>query len=265
MRKLPRLEWISLLYLTLFVLAVMSPSLVRDRLFGLPESRAEELLIFTFGVCGLLTFSAYQRVMERRDREREQAFRDRDRAKQELASSYEYIGAINRQMEALKRIANQTAAGVVQEERVRKDVFQSLAGSAATFVRAKSATIRMIGWEPLRTVREFHADPAHPVRISNKQLLRVHKERLGHAMIKDESGADILVIPSDRQTAPSMAFVLIAAEGTGGEAIDSGILKVCANQAELLHHSMRRGTGTAEDEPMALIAAAESQVIGDVS
>jgi hypothetical protein len=263
MLKLPRLEWISLLYLGLFVLAVMSPSLVRGNLFGLQEQRAEELLIFAFGLSGLLTFSLYQRVMERREEERAAAVRERDKTRQELVSSYEYIGAMNRQMDALKRVANQTATSLVEHDDVRKELFQSLAAGAASLVRAQQATIRIVSLDQLRTVREFHAVTGSPVRVANKELHRVHAEHRSYGLARGDRGTSVLVIPSDRH-ARLKAFILIPSDGNTTP-VDDGILKVYANQAELLHHSLEQKKMPIPNEPMALIHAAERQAVGEVS
>jgi hypothetical protein len=47
--RLPRFEWISLIYLAFFALAILSPSMVRHAVLGIPEEQAEEALIFLFG------------------------------------------------------------------------------------------------------------------------------------------------------------------------------------------------------------------------
>lgn len=238
MRKFLRLEWVSVLYLILFVLAVVTPRVITKDYFGLEQVHIEELLIFTFGMVGLVTFSLYERLMERRDAEREEALRERDKTRQELVSSYEYIGAVNRQIETLKRVANETAVSLVEEDRVRKELFQSLAASAATFVRTRQATIRIVALDQLRTVREFHADSNTPIRISNKELFRVHQEGKSHDFVHSENGADILVIPSDRKASSSRAFILAAAGPAALAQTDDTMLKVYANQAELLHLSL---------------------------
>ena len=92
MKKGLRIEWISIIYLIFFVLAVLSPSIHTRPLFGLSETQLEELTIFLFGIAGLITFAAYERLMEKREKERKETDENLHRAKQELIESYAYIG-----------------------------------------------------------------------------------------------------------------------------------------------------------------------------
>lgn len=262
-----RLEWISILYLALFVLAVLTPRMVSRSLFGFEEVRIEETLIFAFGLTGLLTFSLYGKLVERREKERAAAEAERDRAKKELTSSYAYIGNINRQMDALKRAANETATTVLEQNGThKKELLQSLAASAAAFVRAPQATIRILDIKNTRTIREYHADANNPVRAHNKHLLTLHGETRSHGFVQGDTG-EIFVIPSDRTGDAAKAFILIPVLRTElPEELDGGILRVYANQAELLHHSLvSPDEPTGSTEPMALIRAAEEQVVGEVS
>jgi hypothetical protein len=265
MRKLLRLEWVSVLYLGLFVLAVLTPRLVTRDWFSFEEVRIEEALIFFFGITGLVTFSLYERLMERREKEREDALRERDTARQELVSSYEYIGAVNRQIESLKALANQTAATVVAEEDgAHKELFQSLAASAASLARSRHATIRVVALDRLRTIHEYHADPARPLRVANKELQRAHDEGHPSSVIQGEDGGEILVIPSDRTPTPVKTFILVAVEPDGLANGDADLLKVYANQAELLHHALGRKDRPALDS-LSLVREAERRSVGQVS
>lgn len=234
-RPLIRLEWISLLYLALFVLAVLSPSMVRHGLAGISEEHVEELFIFVFGMTGLATFMIYERIMESKDREREDAVTTLDKTKRELASSYEYIGSVNRNIEALKTLANESVSSFDEEDRYRKELFRSIVTNAATLVRAQQGMIRVVALSKLRTIREFSVEPNAPIRISNKDLLETHMREKSHAFIRDEEGSDVLVVPSSRRDMDAKAFLLIPLSKGETPEIDPGMLRVYANQAELLY------------------------------
>lgn len=229
-----RLEWISILYLALFVFAILSPSFVTRDYFGISEERVEELMIFTFGIVGLIIFSLYERVMERKEKEREEAITDRDRARRELVSSYEYIGGVNRQIDALKRLANETASSLM-EDQAQKHIFKSLAASAAALIRAKNGVIRIVSFDKLRTVREFSVDGAQPVRVANRDLLDVHERGRSHCFIRDEAGYEVLVVPSSRRDNIMKAFILLPTDPDVMPDVDPGFLNVYANQAEVLY------------------------------
>jgi hypothetical protein len=210
------------------------------------EQNVEETLIFIFGMAGLGTFTLYERVMEHREHERDQALSDRDQARRELVSSYEYIGAVNRQIDALKKLANETATSLTESDRVRKDLFQSLAASAAALVHSQHAVIRIVALDRLRTIREFLLDPKQQMSVHNRDLRSVHDGGQSHAFVRSEEGHEVLVVPSDRQDLVSKAFILVRTNSDQVPNVDPGLLKVYANQAEVLYRVLAgKGDGPA--------------------
>ncbi|MBI4138973.1 hypothetical protein HY479_02370 [Candidatus Uhrbacteria bacterium] len=260
-----RVEWISLVYLAFFVLAVLSPSLVRSNWFGIEERHVEEVLIFLFGIVGLSIFSTYQRIMERHEREHEDAKNEYDRAKRELVESYKYIGAINRQIDVLKRVANQTSLSIVESDHLAKDLLTTLVSSAAASVGARSAFLRCIEQDKLRTEYEVHhaADGETAVKISNKDLVSIHATGRSHAAVRSEDGREILVVPSDRQGTRLKAYLIIGMPEGGESHVDPSLLKVFVNQAELLRHALNRPAKSGTT-PIELVHEAERQAIGVV-
>lgn len=224
-----------MLYLLLFVLAVLSPSLIRHDFFGISEDHVEEVLIFFFGLTGLVVFGLYERLVEHKDQEHVEVVTNLDRTKRELVESYEYIGAVNRQVEALKKLANQTAGSIDAEQHLRKELFRSIAASAAALVRSEHGAIRFVSLNKLRTLKEFLVDPNVAIPISNKDLLEVHLRDRSHHFVRDEQGRNVLVIPSSRKDMDAKAFLLLPTTMQDKLEIDGGFLRVYANQAELLY------------------------------
>ncbi|MFA5129455.1 MAG: hypothetical protein WC477_00885 [Patescibacteria group bacterium] len=252
MAKQPRFEWVSFIYLAFLVLAVLSPSMVRHNIFSIPEEQAEEILIFLFGATGLICFSMFEKWIDHKERERQSAMTDLDKARRELASSYEYIGAINRRIEALKKLANETVQALPSADTHERELFRSIAAGAATHVRLQHGMIRFVSLQKLRTLKEFSVDPDQLFRVSNRDLLDIHLQERSHAFVRDESGADVLVIPSSRSDMESKAFLLLqmpAGVATTTD-IDAEILRVYANQAEVLYRVLEKnkGNGTIEVE-----------------
>lgn len=260
-----RLEWISLVYLALFVLAVLSPSLITKNFFGIPERHVEEFLIFLFGVVGLATFSIYQRIMEKSEQEHEDAKSEYDRARHELVDSYKYIGNINRQMEVLKRLANQTSLKILDSEHPHKDLLNTLLQSAAESAGARAALIRYVDLERLQTKHEvLHSlDKAFIFKVPNKELCRIHEAGLAHSCFRDDEAREIIIVPSDYKNKDVKAYLFIA-PGPDGADIDTSLLKVFVNQAEFLKRAVT-GQEKALLEPLELVKQAEKQVVGDVA
>lgn len=233
-----RLEWISFVYLAFFVLAVFSPSLFAKGYFGLSETLLEELTIFFFGVAGLITFTIYERIMEKRVQEEEKMRSDYHRAKHELIESYAYIGSINRKIEMLKKLANDTSLQLKEgNKRLPKELFQALAANACAACGARAALIRFVDMERLRTDKEFlhQGDSPYAFKIANRDLRAIHDQRVTHASVRGEDGHEVLVIPSDHMGADLKAHLILWLDDQAIAEIDTSLLKVFVNQAEALY------------------------------
>jgi hypothetical protein len=240
-----RIEWISLVYLMLFVLAVMSPELINRPYFGMSEETTEEILIFIFGIAGILTFSIYQRIVERKEQERAAAENDREHVRRELIESYQYIGSVNRQVNLLKELANKTSLEIVESEKLSKDIMASLLANAAASVGAQTAFIRFLDVEKGRTDHEvLHSlEGIKTLKVSNKELLNAHAAGVSHAFIRSECGRELIVVPSDHRDVPVKAFLLTLAAPDMARDMDTSLLKVFANQAELIYHTLKKQNG----------------------
>ncbi len=237
MKKSSRIEWISIIYLVFFVLAVLSPSIHSRPFFGLTETQLEELTIFLFGIAGLLTFATYERLMERRDQERAQTDADYGRVKRELIESYAYIGSMNRKIELLKKVANDTSLAGEQGKQ-HKDLFHAVAQNACAAVGAEAVLIRFMNQEPLRTEAEYmhQAGGQSSIKVANKDLLTLKQQGTSHAFVRSEDGKEVLVVPSDHKES-GRAFLLLTLDSEHIQELDIPLLKVFANQAEMLYRN----------------------------
>lgn len=262
-----RVEWIYLVYLLFFLLAVMSPSIVGSDHFGIEQSSLEEILIFLFGLAGLCTFAVYERLIERRMQERDVALGHAEKAKAELIESYQYIGSVNRQIEVLKTLVNKTSISLVDTDTYWKDILQSLAANAAASVNATSVLIRFLDLDKLRTEREvFHAiGKEKQLRMSNKELRKLHDFGSSHAFLRTEDGQEILVVPSDRKESTMKVYFMLTTDPSKTTDQDVSLAKVFANQAELVYHSLMRRVKDDDGGPLDQIVNLTSQVKGEVS
>ena len=235
--KSNRLQWMSLLYLAFFVLAVLSPSIYTHGYFGFSETQLEELTIFLFGMAGIVSFTLHERFMERRDQEHEQAQNDYQKAQTELIESYAYIGSMNRKLDLLKKLADEQTVAMAGEKRIPKDLFHAIASHARAAVGAQAALIRFVELPRLRTEREFgHEHSATNIfQVSNKDLRSLHEERKSHGLLKSDDGRDVLVVPSDGEH-PLKGYLLLHVKEAEVADIDTALLKVFVNQAEMLYN-----------------------------
>ena len=254
-----RLEWISLVYLLFFVLAVFSPTFYHHSYFGLPEEVLEEITIFVFGLAGIVTFSLYERLMERRERERDQAQNQYQNAKVELMDSYAYIGSVNRKIELLKQLANETSSKLNGDRQLTRELFQSLLTNACSAVGAESAMLRMVEHTKLRTEREFfYQGKPFVFRVPNRDLRTIHEKDLSHSFVLSEDGRDILVIPSDKKEGEVKTYLLLRLPNRQIPEVDASLLKVFVNQAEMLYRNFPVGDHVDKPAPVATGAEVES-------
>ncbi len=259
-----RFEGISLLYLGFFVLAVMAPSIITHDYFGIPRVHLQESLIFLMGLSGLLTFTLYERVVEKRVAERDQATQSAERATKELVESYQYIGSMNRQLEVLKKLANETSMSLVKSDTYWKDLLQSLASNAASCADAERVLLRYVELDRLRTEREvsYSVNDTRPLRVANKELRQLHESGLSYAFICTETGEEVLVVPSDTKHKVK-AYVIVARDSSQASDLEISLLRVLANQAELVYHTLIRPKETLS--PLLLVEAVTAESVGEVS
>jgi hypothetical protein len=248
----------------LFVMAVFAPSIVSRDYLGIPEQHVEEFLIFVFGLTGISIFMLYERTMETRDKEERQIRESWENAKRELVSSYQYIGSLNRQMDVLKKMTNDTSVSIMEQDRLGKDLLQSLIKEASANVGSTAATLRFVQLDKLRTEREIHHGNGSgtPITVANKELKRIHEEKRSFEHLTVD-GRGLLVVPSDRRQGQVKAFIILQAAVPTTEEFDPSVLKVFANQAELVYRSLRK-EDLSERPAIELVDAATKKPAGEI-
>jgi len=227
-----------MVYLVLFVMAVVSPSIVSRNYFGIPEAQVEEILIFLFGISGLGVFSLYDRLVEKRLKARDKEAENAERAMKELAESYRYIGSLNRHIEVLKSTVNETSLSLTAPK-IGKNLMQSLLANAAACAGSHGTLLRFVELEKLRTESEYGAE-TNVIKIGNKQLVQLHESRQPHAFLRSDDGAEILVVPSDRKDSKARAHLMLLVDSSRITEVELSLLKVFANQAELVHEILKQ-------------------------
>lgn len=234
-----RVQWMSFLYLAFFVLAVLSPSIYQQGYFGIPETLLEEGTIFLFGIAGILTFTLYERHIERREEETARIEGDVQRTKAELVESYSYIGAVNRKIELLKKLMNDTSMTLVDRKRLPKELLQAIAQNAMGAVGAEAVLLRIMDQTTLRTIAEVQVNAKGPqvFRVPNRELKAIEDAHATHAFLLTEDDRDVLAIPSDAFTETSKSYLLLFLPTQHIPEIDVSLLKVLVNQAEMIHRT----------------------------
>ena len=145
---------------------------------------------------------------------------------------------MNRKIELLKKTANSASLGVA-DGKLAKELFQAVAENALAAVGAEAVLVRFVSPEPLRTEAEFfHAGTnSGAIKVANKDLVALKQNKSSHAFVRSEDEKEILVIPSDHHET-GRAYLLMALSGDKVQELDISLLKVFANQAEMLYRSL---------------------------
>jgi hypothetical protein len=263
-----KFQWISIVYLLLFALAVFSPSLVKQGYFGLHEQHVEEALIFLFGLAGISIFMLYERLMEKKEKEHLAVQDACDRARRELVSSYQYIGSLNRKMDTLKKIANDTSVSIYEQDQLSKDLLDSLVRAASGTIGGSPALLRVIRLDKLRTEHEVFHDMSinkngKSLHISNKELKQIHDENKAyHFFSADEQR--FVAIPSDRNSGGHKAFLILKWHDEPEESFDPSVLKVFTNQAELIYGVLQKRGQLNPETPIDIVDNVTKDVVGEV-
>lgn len=91
-------------YLILFVFMIVTPEFVRDGLLFFSEEDFESILIFCFGMVGLLLYLGKESAFLRAVREKLSLQQETNQIRRDLSQSYSYIGEMNRRIDIVKNM-----------------------------------------------------------------------------------------------------------------------------------------------------------------
>lgn len=121
---------------------IFTPEVVSDGLFFFGEEDLESVIIFVFGLIGLLLYLGKESALIRTVTEKLSLQQESNKIRKDLAQTYTYIGEINRQLEILKNMiveSPHTAKELLQED--REQVFQSVFGAALLLAQSDAAEL----------------------------------------------------------------------------------------------------------------------------
>ncbi len=91
-------------YLLLFIAMIVTPELTRDGVLFFSEDDFESLLIFCFGMLGLLLYLGKESAFLRAVREKLSLQQETNQIRKDLSQSYSYIGEMNRRIDIVRNM-----------------------------------------------------------------------------------------------------------------------------------------------------------------
>lgn len=146
-----------LVYLALFLFAVLTPEVVTGSILFVPEELIESVLVFLFGSTGFFIYFAKEKALIRHIREKLQLQQEKHDITRDLSDSYSYIGETNRKMDVLKELV--VSLPVVLDrirKKEKKSVYDGLSKAIMLFSKTDSFSLRIVDCERKRVEREVH-------------------------------------------------------------------------------------------------------------
>jgi len=211
------------IYLIIFIIAVLSPDIIRGSLYFLSEKRAEELLIFFLGVTGFFLFFSKDRQLFLQKIEKKRDKKKIDQTIKDLVESYSYIGEVNRKMDILMSIS----LGLTEKSNLSKnkqtEIYRAIIEAAKFLMKADCAQLKFINAENDVLEKEIKIDNCS-CAIKTENIIKMKSS--GNA----EQFEKFLVTTSHHKIKNVMCYLIVGDyEEQGDKTIE--MLKVLASQA----------------------------------
>lgn len=183
-------------YLTLFLLAVFTPTIIKDGVLFIPEETVEGALIFLFGVIGFSLSVAKEKAIFKHIKARLYLEREKHDITKDLSDSYSYIGEANRKIDVLQTLVDKFPEMVYGfQTGGRKQSYQALKRELRTYLKSDVFSVRIVD-------------------LGTKSL----KTSFGEGAIEDAKGISAEALAgTERGISESDGFVIIrASEEVGG-------------------------------------------------
>lgn len=183
-------------YLTLFLLAVFTPTIIRDGILFVPEETVEGVLIFLFGVIGFSLSVAKEKAIFKHIKARLYLEREKHDITKDLSDSYSYIGEANRKIDVLQTLVDKFPEMVYGfQTGGRKHSYQALKREFRTYLKSDVFSVRIVDLET-----------------------KCLKNSFGEGVVEDAKGISAeALVGMDRGIGESDGFAIIrASEEVGG-------------------------------------------------
>ncbi|MCX6765868.1 MAG: hypothetical protein NT136_02830 [Candidatus Moranbacteria bacterium] len=214
------------IYLIIFILAVLSPELIRQDFPLIDEERAEELAIFFLGTAAFLIYLIKEKQLIWNIKEKQKIQKEASIISRNLTDSYSYIGEINRKMDILKNIALGLPESSVLTPEKEKEIYDSILHALYAFSKSKRIIIRFIDLSSHHTIKEVKSNKKISCGSTNEEIVK-RKERL------IETDYYFLIKPP-RDINNTTVCIAIAKQNKQQKLEDPEIIEALASQALFL-------------------------------
>lgn len=214
------------IYLTLFILVVLTPKIIQEGALFLREEDVESLIIFCFGLFAFVLYLAKEKTLLRVFREKLHLQKRTNLITRDLSDSYSYIGGMNRKFDIVKDLIfylpKDTAEVLSKRE---PETYQPIIQAVKLLAKTKTVSLRFVNTKTKEVEKVVEDDAENVFSSFDAKTLVASKKTFW-----EESGS--VIVRSPRQ-AKSMAAYIIFSKATN-RVDDIEIFKILASQALLL-------------------------------
>lgn len=194
-------------YLFLFILIVFTPEFVRQGFLFLGEENLESLLIFCFGMLGLLLYLGKESALLKTVKEKIFLQRETNQIRKDLAQSYSYIGEMNRRFDIIRNSLVTLPTLTLRSFSKRKmELYEPVFDALHLVTKSPRLLIIFVGIEKGNIIEKYDRGENFPEKLLNgKHFLEAKK------FFWEETGFCLVRSPEDAfGTAAFLAFEKIA-------------------------------------------------------
>lgn len=223
------------IFTVIFIIVVLIPDIVRNGVFNLSETRAEEAAILLMGAIAFIIFIRSEQKILFYKKEKIKSQKKIDRTEKDLVESYSYIGEVNRKMDLLISITLGLTERSVLSKSKENEIYESIANAAGFLFNANFTLLRFVCLETLKTKKEIRIGKGGEV-VKNSDLAKIEDD------VNIKKYKNCLIVSSGQKIGSIKSYIIICNYGKKEDESlkNAEILKVLASQALFLYSYTHR-------------------------
>jgi hypothetical protein len=162
-------------YIIIFIIAIMIPSLIGDHFLYIEGERAESLALMFLGIVSFLIFFFTEKQHSKDIREKTEIQKQASTFFKDLKYSYTYIGEINRKLDILKNLAVTIPEKLKKGKTSDKQLYEHLLQAIKVIGKSDNFIVRFITKQDLATIKEIKFGKHSNWKIANEEQWFVDK------------------------------------------------------------------------------------------
>ncbi|MFC1608869.1 hypothetical protein ACFL2R_00695 [Patescibacteria group bacterium] len=214
-------------YLVLFIVIVFVPDIIIGDILYVAEEKAEEIMIFILGFITVLIFIYQEKRFRSHFQEKSRIQREFNDASHDLASSYSYIGEVNRKLDILRGISLRLIETPNLSDGDAESIFEDIKVAINVLTKTNNFVMGFADTKTGKLERMFFGSKDYSKKNTflNQEILKNKKK-----IVKKEQN---VVVFSDRDIDGRVAFVDFRYNGASIPE-DTELIQMLASQALFL-------------------------------